>query len=215
MVEYRFATEEQKELALDARRILEKELKPRLAELEAANDGRGEFPLDVVKTMAEAGYYAMDIPEEYGGLGFDNVTFLCTPAELQELTLGFLYNTNVIETAEDIRCMEISSDSVSVWLWKGVPVPEQTLLRTSGLGGMSLKGKRTCCGQCYVLDGAGENHVYRRSCAVWNFTEYHIFGGSRRFPGKLHGQSEKGAELSSGTGASGTPADRKLCRADR
>ena len=40
MVEYRFATDEQKELAMDARRIMEKELKPRIEELEHANDGK-------------------------------------------------------------------------------------------------------------------------------------------------------------------------------
>lgn len=92
MVEYRFATEEQKELALEAKKILEKELKPRLAELEAANDGRGEFPLDVVKTMAAAGYYAMDIPEEYGGLGFDNVTMCLIYEEMSKVDAGFAFN---------------------------------------------------------------------------------------------------------------------------
>ena len=56
MLEYPFATDEQKELANMARSILEKELAPRLHDLEQANDGKGEFPLDVFKTLAEAGY---------------------------------------------------------------------------------------------------------------------------------------------------------------
>ena len=60
MVEYPFATEEQKELALIARTIMEKELKPRIHEFENANDGKGIFPLDVLKKMAEAGSYCMD-----------------------------------------------------------------------------------------------------------------------------------------------------------
>lgn len=44
MVNYILATEEQRELAEDARKILEKELVPRIDELEHGDNGLGEFP---------------------------------------------------------------------------------------------------------------------------------------------------------------------------
>ena len=92
MVEYRLATQEQKELAEGARKILEKELRPRLAELEHANNDLGGFPLDIMKIMVDAGYYAMDIPEEYGGLGLDNVTQCLIYEEMSKVDAGFAFN---------------------------------------------------------------------------------------------------------------------------
>ena len=94
MVEYPFATEEQKELAEIARTIMEKELKPRLHEFENANDGKGIFPLDVLKKMAEAGFYCMDIPEEWGGLGLDVVTKCIIQEEMSKVDAGFTFNMN-------------------------------------------------------------------------------------------------------------------------
>ena len=94
MVEYRFATEEQIGLAMDARRIMEKELKPRIEELEHGNGGRGEFPVDVLKIMARAGYFAMDIPEKWGGLGLDTVTQCIIQEEMSKVDAGFTFNLN-------------------------------------------------------------------------------------------------------------------------
>jgi len=74
MVNYLFATEEQKELANEARKILEKELKPRIDELDEANGGLGGYPMDVHMKLVEAGFYGAYIPQEWGGLGLDPVT---------------------------------------------------------------------------------------------------------------------------------------------
>ena len=66
MVNYLFATEEQKELASDVRKILEKELAPRIEEFENANGGLGGYPMEVHQKLVEAGYYGAYIPEEWG-----------------------------------------------------------------------------------------------------------------------------------------------------
>lgn len=92
MVEYRFATQKQKEIAEEARRILEKELRPRIAELEHANDGRGEFPLDVMRTLGAAGYCGLDVPEKWGGLGLDLVTQCLIYEEMSKVDVGFAFN---------------------------------------------------------------------------------------------------------------------------
>lgn len=90
-VEYAFATEEQRQLADDARKILEKELEPYLHEWESANDGKGEFPVSVAKTLARAGYLGLNIPEEYGGLHLDAVTRCLIEEEMAKIDAGFTF----------------------------------------------------------------------------------------------------------------------------
>lgn len=91
MINYLFATEEQKELANEARKILEKELKPRIDELESANGGLGGYPMDVHRKLVEAGYYAAYIPEEWGGLGLDPVTLAVIYEEMGKIDSGFAF----------------------------------------------------------------------------------------------------------------------------
>ncbi len=88
MVNYLLATEEQKDLAMGARKILEKELAPRLAELEETET----FPMDVLKTLANAGYYCMEVPEEWGGLGLDFVTRCLVYEEMAKIDAGFTFS---------------------------------------------------------------------------------------------------------------------------
>ena len=92
MVENALVTAEQKELADLARTILEKELAPRIEELEKANDGRGEYPLDIHKKMAEAGFTGMCIPEKWGGLELDHVTRCVILEEMSKVDVGFAFN---------------------------------------------------------------------------------------------------------------------------
>ena len=61
---------EQKELADGARKILEDKLKPRIEEFESADGGLGIYPLEVHKALADAGYYASYIPEEWAVWGW-------------------------------------------------------------------------------------------------------------------------------------------------
>lgn len=86
------ATEEQKQLADEARKFLEKELAPRIEELEHADDGKGQFPLDLLKKLADLGYFGMNIPEEWGGLGFDGVTQAIICEEMSRIDAGFTFS---------------------------------------------------------------------------------------------------------------------------
>lgn len=92
MVNYIFATDEQKEFAMGAREIMEKELLPRIDELEKADDSRGQFPMDVFQKLVDAGYYGMNIPEEYGGLGLDQVTQALIIEEMSKIDVGFTFS---------------------------------------------------------------------------------------------------------------------------
>lgn len=74
-IRYLFASEEQIAMCNEVHEIMETALpKERLMELEKANDGAGEYPWDVHKKLVDAGYYAMNLPKEYGGKGIGWVT---------------------------------------------------------------------------------------------------------------------------------------------
>jgi len=81
-------TEEQRELADTAGRIVKDKLGPRVAEL----DKTGEFPRDVMEVLRESGYYGMGIPEAYGGLGLDSTTQMGIFEEMAKVDAGFSFN---------------------------------------------------------------------------------------------------------------------------
>lgn len=81
-------TAEQQEFAALAAEIVKKELAPRVAEL----DRTGEFPMDVMEALREAGFYGMGIPEQYGGLGLDVTTQMAIYEEIAKVDAGFSFN---------------------------------------------------------------------------------------------------------------------------
>ena len=91
MVNYVFATDEQRELAETVKKIMEKELKPHIEEYEAADGGLGVYPRKVHDILVETGYYGMDIPEEWGGLGLDPVTHGIIIEEMGKVDAGFAF----------------------------------------------------------------------------------------------------------------------------
>ena len=48
-----------------------------LAPLAADIDKNEEFPMDVVRQMADMGFLGLKIPEEFGGLGLDMRSYVC------------------------------------------------------------------------------------------------------------------------------------------
>src|SRR6266511_3375309 len=64
------------------------------------------------------------------------LTFMCTPINLEAMSIGFLYNEGIIESmdeVEDVRVCE-HGDNVDVWLNRSVEQP-QSWRRTSGCTG--------------------------------------------------------------------------------
>ena len=92
MMYYKFATEEQKDLAAGARQIVEDLLKPNLEKYEHGDNGLGEYPMEVHKALAEAGYYGMNIPEAWGGLELDVVTRSLITEEIAQVDAGFAFS---------------------------------------------------------------------------------------------------------------------------
>ena len=80
------------------------------------------------------------------------LTFMCTPVNLEAMSVGFLYNEGIIESmqeVEDVRVCE-HSDNVDVWLDRSVEQP-QSWRRTSGCTGGVTAVDALARGADYIL----------------------------------------------------------------
>lgn len=62
-------TEDQKAIQEMIRDYAEKEIKPKADDV----DKTGAFPADTIAELAEMGVMGLNIPEEYGGVGMDEI----------------------------------------------------------------------------------------------------------------------------------------------
>ncbi|MFH1762669.1 MAG: acyl-CoA dehydrogenase family protein [Gemmatimonadota bacterium] len=74
----RYLTEEHKEFQEEIRHFAETEIRPVAGEL----DERSEFPWENVRTMAQKGWLGIPIPQEYGGMGKDYLSYTLAVEEL-------------------------------------------------------------------------------------------------------------------------------------
>jgi len=72
-------------LRRETRRFAEKVVAPIAQEL---YNREAEIPMDIIKQMADLGYFAMAIPEPYGGLGMDNLSVVIVTEELSRVWLS-------------------------------------------------------------------------------------------------------------------------------
>jgi alkylation response protein AidB-like acyl-CoA dehydrogenase len=80
-----------REVIESVRRFVAKDVIPSATALEHAD----EFPADLVATMRELGLFGVTIPEEYGGLGLDLLTYV---GIIEELAYGWMTLTGIINT---------------------------------------------------------------------------------------------------------------------
>jgi alkylation response protein AidB-like acyl-CoA dehydrogenase len=73
-------TEEYQMVQEMARRFAETEIKPRAAEL----DAKHEHPADIVRKLGELKMMGIAVPEEYGGGGMDNVSYVLSLIEVSK-----------------------------------------------------------------------------------------------------------------------------------
>ncbi len=79
------------EIIDNVRRFVTREVVPDVAELERAD----EFPSRIVEGMRELGLFGVTIPEEYGGLGLDLLTYI---GVIEELAAGWMSLTGIVNT---------------------------------------------------------------------------------------------------------------------
>lgn len=76
--------------------VCEKEFAPRADEVSA----KGEFPAENIKKLAELDLFGITIPEEYGGLGMDYLTWTLVSERISRActTTGLIFGTNLLCT---------------------------------------------------------------------------------------------------------------------
>jgi alkylation response protein AidB-like acyl-CoA dehydrogenase len=79
------------EIVESVRRFVTREVLPKAIELERAD----EFPTEIVEGMRHLGLFGVTIPEEYGGLGLDLLTYI---GIIEELSAGWMSLTGIVNT---------------------------------------------------------------------------------------------------------------------
>ncbi len=77
-------SEEQRDFQRTLRDFVDKEIKPVASEMEKS----GEYPTEIVEKLKAMGLFGMTIPEEYGGLDLDPVSFAIVFEELARGWMG-------------------------------------------------------------------------------------------------------------------------------
>jgi short/branched chain acyl-CoA dehydrogenase len=137
------------------REFAEDEIKPRAYEM----DARGEFPLDVIRTMGAMGLLGLPIPEEYGGAGAD---FLAYCIALEEIARGDVSVAITMEAHTSLGTMPFlhygTEEQKQRWL---VPLARGEQLWSFGLtepqAGSDSSGTQTRArleGDEWVINGA-------------------------------------------------------------
>jgi alkylation response protein AidB-like acyl-CoA dehydrogenase len=80
-----------REIIDNVRRFVTREVIPHAAALERAD----EFPTDIVAQMRELGLFGVTIPETFGGLGLDLLTYI---GVIEELAYGWMSLTGIVNT---------------------------------------------------------------------------------------------------------------------
>ncbi|WP_027343189.1 acyl-CoA dehydrogenase family protein [Hamadaea tsunoensis] len=146
-------TEEQKLFRDTMRVFVDREIRPVAAEWEAS----GRYPEEIVATMRELGLFGLTVPERFGGLAVDLVSFAIVFEEISKAWMGI--------------AGILGSHSLSCWLLArhGTPEQQERYLpdlaagrRRTGIAltepdaGTDLQGIRATArrdGDDYILDG--------------------------------------------------------------
>jgi butyryl-CoA dehydrogenase len=83
--------ETRREVVETVRRFVAREVQPVVAELERAD----RFPAEIVDQMRALGLFGVTIPEAYGGLGLDLLTYI---GVIEELAVGWMSLTGIVNT---------------------------------------------------------------------------------------------------------------------
>ena len=158
MINYKLATPLQKDYIDLFKQIAEKELAPRVAEL----DVKGEFPMDVFNKMCDAGLYGLNIPEAYGGLGVDLKTQVMLHEELGRVDAGFSFAFFINADNADIVIRFAKDEEQKKYIAK------------------KILQDRALCSVCITEPNAGSDAAGMTTTAVRDGDEY-VLNGTKSF----------------------------------
>ena len=147
-------TDEQQMFRDTLRTFVQKDIIPVASEWERED----RYPAEIVETMKEMGLFGITIPEEYGGLGIDMVTFTMV---FEEIARGWMGVAGILGS-HSLACWIISKHGTEDQKQRFLP-ELATGQRRAGIGltepgaGSDLQGIRTTAvrdGDHYVINGS-------------------------------------------------------------
>jgi len=137
-----------------ARDFAEKTLAPIAAEI----DKNDAFPAEIVKIMADMGFFGLKIPEEYGGVGLDMRSYVCV---MEEVARKSATATLYISSANSLSTAPINISGTEEQKQKylpGVAAGESIIAfgltePNAGSDAASLSTKAVKDGDNYILNG--------------------------------------------------------------
>ncbi len=145
--------EEQRDFQRTMREFVDKEIKPVASEMERS----GEYPTEIVDKLKDMGLFGMTIPEEYGGLDLDAVSFAIV---FEEIARGWMGIAGTLGS-HSLSCWMIAQFGTDDQKAKYLPALA-TGERRTGVGltepdaGSDLQGIRTTAirdGDHYIVNG--------------------------------------------------------------
>ena len=146
-------TDDQREFRALLRSFVDREIIPVAREWEQT----GRYPTEIVRGMAEMGLFGITVPEEYGGLDLDAVTFALV---FEEISRGWMGVAGILGS-HSLACRMIATHGTEEQ--KRAYLPDlATGARRTGIGltepdaGTDLQGIRTTArldGDHYVVNG--------------------------------------------------------------
>jgi len=146
--------EDQRELRAVLRDFVQKEIIPVAREWEQT----GRYPTEIVKGMADMGLFGITVPEEYGGLDLDPVSFAVV---FEEIARGWMGIAGILGS-HSLSCRLIAMHGTQEQRTRYLP-DLATGVRRTGIGlteadaGTDLQGIRTTArleGDTYVVNGS-------------------------------------------------------------
>jgi alkylation response protein AidB-like acyl-CoA dehydrogenase len=146
--------EDQKLMAEAAREFAEKKLMPIAENM----DEEEAVPAEIYQELAELGYFGMLLPEEYGGLGLDTLSYTCAMEELARGSAAVEVGLSVHNSLACLAIYEFGSDHLKqTYLEKlatGEMIGSYCLSEPgSGTDAGALKATADDVGDGYVLNG--------------------------------------------------------------
>lgn len=150
-------TEEQQELIGMVRDMVEREVKPHVAEC----DRKGECPVELFQPAIDMGLHMLEIPEEYGGEGMDYETTAMIFEEIAKVDAG--YADTLVTTFVALRNV----------ILKGTPEQAQYFADVIGQGKFA----------CFAITeaGAGSDAGALRATAVPDGNGNYVLNGTKTF----------------------------------
>lgn len=195
-------TEEQKMVQEMARNFAEKELKPRAAEVDATR----QYPLPVLKAMAELGMMGMNIPAEYGGSQSGVVSYSLAMTEVGKACASTAVTMSVTNMVAEVIHAFGNEDQRSHYLPRicGGEYPSGAFALTESTAGSdpsAMKSTADLAGDGYILNGsktfitsaeiAGVFVVWAKTRGAEDASEISAFLVEKGHPGFKVGRNEE------------------------